>query len=81
VFGSGLLVEADELGGPGRIEGANLAPGAQALTAYDEVVLAAELCGNLVERGLHGPGNVRGFEVMEGFVDKLPVRGAMLNLS
>ena len=79
VLGSGLLVDADNLGGARRIERANLTLGAQALAAGDKVVLAAQLTGNAVKRGLHGACCFRGLEVVEGFVNELALRGEGLN--
>ena len=81
VLGTGLLVKADELIGMGRIQRTDLALGPQALAADDEVVLAAKFSRNLVERGMHLASDFGGFEVVEGFIDELPLREAGSNLS
>ena len=41
VFGAGFLVDSDDLGGAGGVEGADFALGFEAAAADDEIVLAA----------------------------------------
>jgi hypothetical protein len=45
MFCAGFLVDADHLGGPGGVEGANLAWGFEALAGNDKIVLSAQLAG------------------------------------
>jgi hypothetical protein len=63
-------VNANHLGGVRRVHGEDLAGGLDALAADDDVVLAAELAPDIVERGQHAPLVFRLGEVDERLIDE-----------
>lgn len=79
LLGACLLMKADNLGRARRIDGADLAFGFDSFAADDEVMLAAQLVRDRVQRSLHGMCYFRRFEVGKGFVRKPALRRARLN--
>ena len=80
VFGSRLLVDADNLCRARRIEGANLSLRPQASSANDQVILAAKLACHVIERGLHLADVFRVLEVDKRLIGKAALRCARLNV-
>ena len=81
VLRSGFLVDAYDLPGSGRVDGADLAVGAEAFTADYQVVFAAELTSNMVKGGLHGAVVFRRLEIDKRLIAESALGRARLDRS
>jgi hypothetical protein len=70
VLFAGLLVNADDLRRPRRIQRLDLVSRLNTLAADDEVILAAELSANALDGGAHLAGVFFLVEIVEGLVDE-----------
>ena len=77
--GAGLLMHADHLLRPRRIDGANLVLSFQAIAADDQAVLGAKMRGDVVERAAHGVSILGIAEIGERLIGKHAPRCARLN--
>ena len=79
VFGSGFLVDADDLSGARGVQGANLVSGFEPLAADDQIVFMAQLTGDQLQRGLHPAGVFRELEINKRLIRKAALGRARLN--
>ena len=75
---AGFLVQADQLRGPGGIDGLDLVAGPGPLAADDQVVLAAQLAAHFFDGGAHLAGSRFLREIGERFVYERPFMQACL---
>ena len=73
-------MDAHNLRGPRRIERLDFAVGLEPVAADDQVVLAAELAGDMVQRRLHRACVLRVLEVDKRLIYKAALGKARLNL-
>ena len=76
---AGLLMHADHLRRPRRIDGANLVRGLQPLAADDQAVLGAQVRGHMIERVAHGARILGVVEIGKGLIRKHAPRRARLD--
>ncbi len=78
LFFSGFLMQANDLGRLCGIDGLDLVAGFHALAADDQVILAAKLSADFVERGAHLAHVVIFGEIKKWFVLERPIMQADL---